>query len=162
MVVTDVVDMLVSVQMLKNIDARVWSSETHFTTAPSSLAQPTELLICIAGVNNRVSYATRDQIVPVFKWALLHETVPGIAGTSAVDGGEWSASRPSRFNPKEKPPPPPPYPQDWRLWGSQRSDKYLRVAVSLDWVNTIPVWYLGHLGFKPRNISVLSADWRII
>jgi hypothetical protein len=36
--------------------------------------------------------------------------------TSALDGGEWSTSRPSCFTPKER---APQYPFDWRLSGPQ-------------------------------------------
>jgi hypothetical protein len=36
--------------------------------------------------------------------------------TSALDGGEWSASRPGRFTPRES----PWYPLDRRLGGPQR------------------------------------------
>jgi hypothetical protein len=38
--------------------------------------------------------------------------------TSAVAGGEWSASRPGSFTPRKKPPPPP-YPLDRWLGGPQ-------------------------------------------
>lgn len=54
----------------------------HFISSPSTLAQPTELLICISEVNNRASHATRGKIVPVFNRALLQETGWGTAGTS--------------------------------------------------------------------------------
>jgi hypothetical protein len=43
-----------------------------------------------------------------FNWAPRHEGVLGIGGIaplilwSALDGGEWSASRASRFNPRER------------------------------------------------------------
>jgi hypothetical protein len=43
-----------------------------------------------------------------FNWAPRHEGVLGNGGiapltlTSALDGGEWSASRPGRFTPKER------------------------------------------------------------
>jgi hypothetical protein len=48
--------------------------------------------------------------------------------TSAVDGGEWSASRPGRFTPKER---TPPYTFDRRLggphsrYGRRREEKIL-------------------------------------
>jgi hypothetical protein len=40
--------------------------------------------------------------------------------TSALDGGERSASRPGRFTPRERPPPPPAsYLSDRRMGGPQ-------------------------------------------
>jgi hypothetical protein len=57
-----------------------------------------------------------------FNWAPRHEGVWGSEGiaprilTTAINGGEWSASRPCRFYPQGK---SPRYPLDRRLGGPQ-------------------------------------------
>jgi hypothetical protein len=61
-------------------------------------------------VNVKVKVKVKVKGVPVLNQAPLHEGVLGSGGvaphsvTSALDGGEWSASRPARFTPKERAP----------------------------------------------------------
>jgi hypothetical protein len=65
----------------------------------------------------------KGKVVPVLSLAPRHEGVLGEwryrstrSLTSALDGGEWSASRPDRFTPQGK---RPWYPLDRRLGGPQ-------------------------------------------
>jgi hypothetical protein len=59
-----------------------------------------------------IAYVSQVKVIPVlFNWAPRHESVLGELRysfahslTSALDGGEWSASRPDRFTPKERAP----------------------------------------------------------
>jgi hypothetical protein len=53
----------------------------------------------------------KGKVIPVLNWAPRHEGVLGKwryssthSLTSALDGGEWSASRPGRFTPRERAP----------------------------------------------------------
>jgi len=71
----------------------------------------------------RISYLkVKLKLFLCFNWAPRHEGEVGSGGiaprilTSALDGGEWSASLPSRFYPQGK---SPWYPLDRRLGGLQ-------------------------------------------
>jgi len=61
----------------------------------------------------------KGKVVPVLilteHYALKAQVGSGEFLTSALDGGEWSASRPGRFTPKES----PWYPLDRRLCGAR-------------------------------------------
>jgi hypothetical protein len=59
----------------------------------------------------KVSVKVKVKLSPCFNWAPRHEGVVGEwrynsthSLTSALDGGEWSGSRPGRFTPRERTP----------------------------------------------------------